>query len=314
MIEVELTAPGAQRVRFGISPLEEVMGAVQVLLGVRRHPAYLPWLALARDTEPPIGALRRVLSAPHYITDFLSPPPDGPETTAAAQLELIRRTPPDQVERELRMVDTDLGDLPDDPASARDRLADEMELVWHELVEPHWPQLRGVLGDDIAHRSRRLAEGGVRLVLEGLHPRVRLVDDRLLIDVRERSRLRLDRRGLLLIPCTFAWPGIGLMAVPPWQPSLLYPARGVARLWTETPVPDARLAAVLGRTKAALLAELDEPAGTSVLAARLGLAPGTVSAHLTALRAAGILSSRRSGHEMRYERSDLGERLLAGLG
>ncbi|TNC26100.1 DUF5937 family protein [Amycolatopsis alkalitolerans] len=316
MIELELTSRGAQRVRFGISPLEEAMGAMQVILGRRRHPAYLPWLttARARAGELPIDGLRRVLSGRHYITDFLSPPPEAPETTAEWQLARIRRTPPEQVAAELAMVDADLGDLADDPVRARDRLADEMAIVWTELVEGQWPRLRAVLTEDIAYRSRRLAEGGIRLVLADLNPRVRLTGDQVLIDIRSRSRLRLDRRGLLLLPGAFAWPGVGVMAVPPWQPSLLYPARGIARVWSPAREPDRRLAAVLGRTKAALLASLDEPACTAALAARLGLAPGTVSAHLTALRDAGILTSSRNGHEVRYRRSDLGEGLLVGIG
>ncbi|WP_236790500.1 DUF5937 family protein [Amycolatopsis sp. GM8] len=316
MIELELTSRSAQRVRFGISPLEEAMGAMQVILGRRRHPAYLPWLRTARDRaeELPIDGLRRVFSARHYITDFLSPPPEGPETTAAEQLAEIRRTPPEQVAAELAMVDADLGDLADDPARARDRLADEMAIVWSDLLETHWPRLRAVLSDDIGYRSRLLAEGGIRLVLADLHPRVRLAGDQVLIDVRSRSRIRLDRRGLLLIPATFAWPGVGVMVVPPWQPSLLYPARGVGRLWATPRDPDKRLAAALGRTKAALLTALDEPASTSALAARLGLAPGTVSAHLTALRDVGILTANRTGHEVRYRRSELGDSLLTGIG
>ena len=81
MIELALTAAGSHRVRFAISPLEEVLGAVQTLLGLRRHPAHLPWLS----GVPDVPELAAVLSARHYITEFLSPPPDGPETTAQAQ-------------------------------------------------------------------------------------------------------------------------------------------------------------------------------------------------------------------------------------
>jgi DNA-binding transcriptional ArsR family regulator len=315
MIELELTSPSTHRVRFGISPLEEAFGAVRVILGLRGHPAYLPWLSTAREivADLPIDELRAVLSAQQYITDFLSPPPEGPETTAELQLAAIRRTPPEQVATELAMVDADLTALPSDPARARDLLADQMTIVWTELVEPHWPRLRAVLAEDIAYRSRRLAEGGIRLVFEDLHPRVRLAGDLVLIENRSRSRLRLDRRGLLLIPGVFAWPGVGVMMVPPWQPSLLYSARGVARLWTAEPVPDARLAAVLGKTKATLLLSLDEPASTSALAARLGLATSTVSAHLTALRDVGMLTTSRNGHEVGYRRTDLGESLLAAV-
>ncbi|GAA2627673.1 hypothetical protein GCM10010307_16790 [Streptomyces vastus] len=44
----------------------------------------------------------------------------------------------------------------------------------------------------------------------------------------------------------------------------------------------------------------------------LGLAPSSVSAHLSALRAAGLLVSRRYGHQVLYERTPLGMALASG--
>jgi len=313
VIELVLTATGAQRVRFAISPLEEVLGAVQTLLGRRGHPAHLPWISAARPlSELGVTELIAVLGARHYITDFLSPPPAGPETTAEAQLRAVRATPPAQVALELGMVDADLSALPSDPATARDLLADQLETVWDTLLAAEWPRLRELLAADIAFRTRQLGSGGVAEMLAELHPRVRLAGTSLLVDLQSRERVELDSRGLLLIPAVFAWPGIGVMAVPPWQPSLLYPARGVAELWTSPSAPRAALAEVLGRTRASLLAALDRPAATTELAARLRLAPATVSAHLTALRAAGLLGARRSGHRVLYHRTDLGDALLTG--
>jgi len=140
--------------------------------------------------------------------------------------------------------------------------------------------------------------------------KVRLAEDVLMIDVKERSRITLDRRGLLLIPGVFAWPRVGVITVPPWQPAVLYPARGVAELWTTAAKPNDALAGVLGRTKATLLTALDEQASTSALATRLGLSNGTVSEHLTALRAAGLLTTARRGHTVHYRRTELGDALL----
>ncbi len=311
MIELVLTATSAQRVRFAISPLEEVLGVVQTLLGRRGHPAHLPWLSTARPL-PELDELMAVLGARHYITDFLSPPPAGPETTAAAQLQVVRATPPAQVELELGMVDADLSALPRDPAHARDLLADQLEIVWDTLLAAEWPRLRELLTADIAYRTRQLGAGGVASMLTELHPRVRLAGASLLVDVRSRERVELDSRGLLLIPAVFAWPGVGVMTVPPWQTALLYPARGVAELWTSPSAAPAALAEVLGRTRAHLLATLDRPATTTELAGRLSLAPATVSAHLKALRVAGLLGARRSGHRVLYHRTDLGDALLTG--
>jgi DNA-binding transcriptional ArsR family regulator len=312
MIELTLTPPSANTVRFGISPLDEALGAMQTVLGLRGHPTHLPWVARAVDAvrELPLAELAAVMSARHYITDFLAPPPDSPQTTAEAQLAEIRRTPPAQVATELAMVDADLGALPEDPGVARDLLADQLELFWTELLEPNWPRMHRLLTADIEYRSRRLAAGGIALALTDIHPQVRLAEDVLMIDVKERSRITLDRRGLLLIPGVFAWPRVGVITVPPWQPAVLYPARGVAELWTPAAKPNDALAGVLGRTKATLLTALDEQASTSALATRLGLSNGTVSEHLTALRAAGLLTTARRGHTVHYRRTELGDALL----
>ena len=211
------------------------------------------------------------------------------------------------------MVDADLRGLPRDPAVARDVLADQLELVWHRLIAPRWPRFREVLAADVRHRTRVLGEYGVAGVFGALHPRVRMAGGSVLVDVHARERLELDGRGLLLVPGVFTWPSVGVVTVPPWQPTLLYPARGVAGLWMARGEAPGALAGVLGRTKATLLTALDQPAATTELAGRLGLAAGTVSAHLTALRAAGLAAASRSGHRVLYRRTELGDALCAGI-
>ncbi|WP_326567059.1 DUF5937 family protein [Amycolatopsis rhabdoformis] len=308
MVELVLSTAG---VRFAISPLEEVIGVVRGWLGRRRLPGGgAGWLGGARVDVPELAA---VLGARHYITEFLSPPPETAETTAEGQLRVVRATAAEQVAVELGMVDADLAKLPKEPAVARDVLADQLEAVWRQVVEPEWPRMREVLAADIAYRTRRLGERGVAAVFETLHPRVRVAGESVLVDIAARERLRLDERGLLLVPSVFAWPAVGVVTVPPWQPTLLYPARGVAELWAEPAAPGA-LAGVVGRTKAILLTTLDRPAATTELAARLGLAKGTVSAHLTALRAAGVVATTREGHRVLYRRTELGDALCAGIG
>ncbi|QYN23862.1 DUF5937 family protein [Amycolatopsis sp. DSM 110486] len=308
MVELVLSTAG---VRFAISPLEEVIGVVRGWVGRRRLPGGVEWLGKERLDVPELAA---VLGARHYITEFLSPPPATPETTADEQLTVVRGTPPGQVRVELGMVDADLTKLPRDPAAARDLLAEQLETVWHHTVEPEWARMREVLAADIAYRTRRLGEQGVAGVFEGLHPKVRVTKDSVLVDIAARQRLTLDERGLLLVPSVFAWPSVGVVTVAPWQPTLLYPARGVAGLWTEPAAAPGALAGVVGRTKAMLLTTLDRPATTTELAVRLGLAKGTVSAHLTALRAAGLTATTRQGHRVLYRRTELGDALCAGIG
>ncbi|MFI5607401.1 DUF5937 family protein [Amycolatopsis sp. NPDC051903] len=308
MLELVLSPAG---VRFAASPLEEAVGVVRVALGRRRLPGAAEWLHGARPAVPELEA---VLGARRYITEFLSPPPESAETTVEEQLAVVRRTPPEQVALELGMVDADLGALPREPERARDLLADQLEAVWRANVAPHWARLHDVIAADIAYRTQVLGEHGVRRVFENLHAQIRVAGDAVLVDVAARERLTLDERGLLLVPSVFAWPSVGVVAVPPWQPTVLYPARGVAALWTEPARAPEALAAVVGRTKAILLTALDRPAATTELAQRLGLAKATVSAHLTALRAAGLATATRRGHRVLYRRTELGDALWAGIG
>ena len=109
----------------------------------------------------------------------------------------------------------------------------------------------------------------------------------------------------------FVWPSVFSSTIEPWQPTLTYPARGVGSLWTqgERSTPEA-VAAVIGRSRALLLAELEIPASTTELAVRTGLAPGSVSEHLTTLRAAGLVTAHRAGRFVLYTRTSVAESLL----
>jgi DNA-binding transcriptional ArsR family regulator len=131
------------------------------------------------------------------------------------------------------------------------------------------------------------------------------------VDVADAQRP--DGRGMLLMPSVFVWPDVVSGFARPWQPTLIYPARGMGRAHTAPlPRPPEALARLLGRQRAALLADLTAPASTTDLAHRHCLAASTVSAHLSVLREAGLLVSRRQGHRVLYGRTALGDALAAG--
>jgi DNA-binding transcriptional ArsR family regulator len=69
---------------------------------------------------------------------------------------------------------------------------------------------------------------------------------------------------------------------------------------------------VLGSARALLLTTLERPLSTTTLAALTELSPAGVSRHLLVLRDAGLLASRRRGHEVRYARTPLGDSILRG--
>ncbi|MDQ0774444.1 DNA-binding transcriptional ArsR family regulator [Streptomyces aurantiacus] len=310
--------------RFALSPLWETHEAVRTLRRPARQGYHSAWLrrirtaAAALDLEP----LWLLMPYRGNSPDCLMPPPIGPAATFEEEIAAVRGTGPEVARAEIALS---LADTPGatesplgrallaDPARAVRELADTMEAAWHALVEPAWPRLRALLEADIAFRSRRLAEVGLAGLLPGLDRRVAWDGGRLTVDWKGEHVRELGGRGLVLMPSVFTWPDVVSGFDPPWQPTLVYPARGIGGLWAEpsSRTPEA-LVRLLGRGRAAVLAALEEPAATTALAQRLGLAPSSVSAHLSALRDAGLLASHRYGHQVLYERTPLGIALASG--
>ncbi|GAA3740727.1 DNA-binding transcriptional ArsR family regulator [Spinactinospora alkalitolerans] len=307
-------------VRFAMSPLWETLSAAHTVLTGHRLAHHLAWARrVALPPEPVLAPLRLVLAQPGWVPDFLTPPPEGPLTGIDTELARVRATPPEQVMAELRPSLLDPArDLPADPVSrmladpgaARDELARSLEACWEHLVRPYWPRLRALLDADIAVRARTLADSGLGRLLGELDPRVRWDGGILHITGADRGLRHLEGDGLVLMPSAFVWPDIILIADPPWQPTLVYPARGIGELWRPAARPPQALAALIGRTRARLLAALGEAGNTTALAAAHGLSRASVSGHLTALRDAGLLESARVGRRVLYRRTPLGTALL----
>jgi DNA-binding transcriptional ArsR family regulator len=305
MIEVVPGEVGANHVRLAISPLEEVLHAVRLLSRPGPSPVHARWAATHRH-ELDAPELVALITGDVYFPDFLSPPT---ASTVEAQLQAVRETPEEQAALEIAMSIAGR----DVPAEmfAVDLLARQMRECWDTFIAPLWPRIKAILDADHDYRMRQFGSGGLAAVLTGIHPGIIVDGPRILVPTRNTQRLVLDERGLQLVPSVFA-TSLGLMTVAPWQPSLVYPARGTATLWEDVPRPatDA-LAGVLGRTKARLLRELAAPASTTTLADRLGVAPSTISEHLKALAAASLLTAHRAGRSVQYRRSSLGDELVS---
>jgi hypothetical protein len=254
-----------------------------------------------------------------WVPDFLTPPPSGSAPTLAAQLAEIRATPPEQVRAELeRCRDNPATDeqrellegLIADPPAARDVLARQLERAWDAVVAPFWPRIRALIDADIEYHSRRLAIRGLRGLLDDLHPDIRWRAGAIEVDALPEGEIELGGRGLLLMPSAYIWPIVVAIADEPWQPTVVYPARGVGELWSAPAAPSRALERLLGRGRALVLVGLDEPASTTVLAARFRRSASGVSGHLSALLGAGLVSTTRRGHEVRYARTELGDALV----
>ncbi|MFF0271154.1 DUF5937 family protein [Kribbella sp. NPDC004536] len=320
MTVLRFTQADTLRCRFGASQLWETMSAVRVLNGSRHRQLYADWIAAKQETAAKLDlrGLKAVQPRVGFTPDFLTPPPKASRAKFSTEIARVRSTPLERVRTELiRSRDElknpaapEINTMLEDLAGTRERLADEIEAAWEALVRPDWPLISRVLEDDIAYRGRQLTDGGLAGLFDDLHPTLAWEDDRL-IATRYRSEDRdLSGQGLLLVPGVFAWPYLVIVVDPAYHPTLVYPARGAARLWSDAPAPPDSLARLLGRTRATLLVALDPPATTSDLAAQYNLALATVAEHLSALYDAGLATRRRTGHQVYYRRTEVGQAVI----
>jgi DNA-binding transcriptional ArsR family regulator len=323
MILARFDTEALTRVRFAISPSLELIRSTRVLDDPASAVLHLPWIerALRSTHDLDLAPVRALQRSEIYNPDFVHPPPSGPLAELEHELAVMIATPPGQISAEIRYA-YDGRTLPAvlepfvaEPRESVERLAGLMRTYWDRCLAEDWPRIRSLLEQDVLYRARQIADGGTRRLFADLDESVSFNEGELRVDCDCKGDLDLDERGLLLVPSVFVWPKVTLVSAEPWQPTLIYPARGAGMLWgpEPAPAPDA-LERLLGRTRATLLMSLDSPRSTTDLAGALGLSPGGVSQHLSVLRDAGLISGRRVARAVLYLRSAEGDALLAAAG
>jgi DNA-binding transcriptional ArsR family regulator len=324
VLSIEFSVHDMARIRFALSCLWEVVASVRVLADPTSHAVHLPWVNRVRPQLAAAGfipgsgdRLLTTLVPPtgRPIPDFLTPAPTALTADLDAELAVLRASPAERVRRDLGVLDetrsSAVRPLHDDPEAQLARLASEITEYWTIAIAPYWPRMRMLLEAEVFQRARRLTEDGAEGLLNDLHQRVRWEDDTLSIAHRYcTGNTTLVGSGLLLVPSVFVWPSVLSIAAAE-QPQLAYPARGIGTLWEAGNGGPAALAAVLGRTRANLLAVLESPLSTTDLARRAGLSAGGISQHLGILRAAGLVTSHRAGHAVLNTRTPVAEALLS---
>lgn len=318
MIRYEFAPDDFLRTRFAISPLYELTQSVAALRDPASASLHLPWIRSARErvVDIDLAPLEALVPPQGYQPDFVSPPPQTPLPDVEEEIERVRRTRPAQIRREFTEAFGEgpapnaLRPLLERPRSALKELADLLAAYWERALAPDWEPIRQVLEDDIAYRARLLTTGGPIEVFADLHPEVRWHEDRLEFVREYHQTIELAGRGLVLIPSAFVWPRAAALWDPPWQPALIYPARGVANLYAPARRDPTALGALLGARRAEILIELEREATTTAIARRLGASPAGVSEHLAVLRRSGLIHARRQRREVLYKRTPAGEALL----
>jgi DNA-binding transcriptional ArsR family regulator len=310
------------RTRFAITPVFELIGAFYALRDPRRYSVHRPWVDWARPRLEDLDLRLLDVATPAggpYWPVFCGPPPRVPRAEIDDELARIGATPPDRVAAELRRsypagVPPAGRSFIDNPAVARDRLVEQMKAFWEAALAPWWGVIANLLESEVAWRARRLASVGPQAAFAGLHETVRWHDSTLSVSPTAKAAedIELAGRGLLLIPAAFTWPSVWPRTDSPWEPALVYPPPGVADLWTTDEPPNGTLETLIGQRRARILLELERPAATLELAARIGSSPGGASDHLRVLREAGLVTARREGRWVIYSRTALGDSLCGG--
>jgi hypothetical protein len=321
MITLRFGPAALANVRFAISPLVEVRRSRRLLDDPAGGALHLPWVVEARrlTADLDLSLLRALDPTGVYTPDFVSPPPDTPLAELEDELAVVAATPPEQARAEVERAYRRKPPLPAvlepfvaDPVTGLAEVVELLGAYWDRALAPHWGRVRALLEGDVLHRARQMADGGAERLFADVDPTVSWADGVLsIVKGTIEQDVDLEDRGLLFVPSAFAWPDVVLVTDPKWQPTIVYPARGVGTLWeTSGPAAPEALGALLGKVRAGVLMALDRPRSTTDLAHALGVSAGGVSQHLGVLREAGLVHGHRVGRSVLYLRSPAGDGLL----
>lgn len=314
------------RSRFVVSPLAETVAALTVLSGpdaaglpwehsfrAQHREAYLRMLA-ASDIRAAIADCLwrpRRGSIAGWMADFLGLPPVGRDASFEDELAQLAAWDDDAIRAEIalmtgRPVPAALAGGP----GLAGAVTGILRWVWEETVAPDWPRRREVLEADIVARASRLASHGWADVFAALGSRTRwLGEGQLQINGYDLPGRDLSQaRELSFVPAhsSGGWAAWDL----PDRFALVYPVAG-ALADVGRARPPSGLARLIGANRALILRLLDRPHSTTQLAALTALPMGAVSSHLKVLLEAGAVSRRRTGREVLYWRTPLGDALAA---
>jgi DNA-binding transcriptional ArsR family regulator len=308
MLKVHFGVPDWGRIRLADHPVQ-VLEIVLMLseLRNRRHGNGNDWRTLVRSAFPasaqPLLLLVPACDNKHY-PDALHPTLNTPPVMHAEAPCRMRKPGSETATMWLRQR------VEADPAALRtlDRAMRDFQMT---CLAPLWSSVLTMFDNDIAERAEIISRHGLTRMLNTLSPSLRLNGDVLEIPSAREEQVDLNNNGLILMPSAF-WTGQPLITGDP-QRVLVYPASHELANEFDT-TKDNRtcdaLSAVLGPTRARVLRALREPHTTSSLAKSTRISRSSASEHATALREAGMITSRRQGRGMHHSLTAVGRSLL----
>ncbi|MFD9717132.1 ArsR/SmtB family transcription factor [Streptomyces sp. NPDC059076] len=318
MIRIRFTAADLARVRFAPrpAPLAELNAALMMMCHPHDQLLFGRWKERVLRSLPaavsPLRDLVPTTRAPRFIDVF--------SDSLEGALETVRASPRSLVRSEIERVHANEGfaappwihDLHRGDHRAWQVLHRAQHAAFETVVRPVWPLVQDLHQREFARHALTAAEHGVGAALAESVPGTRWHEDVWQLEGPERD-ITLRGHGLLLLP-TFHWTGRPLMSQVPDQPLVVtFPAGpGLPLTPTGSQSADEALAGVIGRTRFNILLRSAEEHTTSELARLLGVSNATVSAHTTALRSAGLITTVRAGRAVLHQRTAVGTLLVQG--
>ncbi|MCX4960207.1 helix-turn-helix domain-containing protein [Streptomyces virginiae] len=320
MIRIHFTADDFARVRFAPrpSPVPELHAALMMLGAPHEELLFGRWrnrlLRSLPSAVEPLADLMPDGRAPAFLDVLGDTLDEGVALIRAARPESVRAGIEQVYAR--RPAPPWIRALHGGTADAWRTLGRAQRAAHESVIAPVWPLVQELHRQEFTRHALAVAEHGLGAGLIDLAPGSRLRDgvwDWPRPAAGGMREIHLGGRGMILRP-TFHWRRDPLVQHLPDRPTVLtYPAgRGLPLVPERGGRAGEPLAGVLGRTRLALLRSLDEARTTTGLARRIGISNATASAHAAALRAAGLLTTTRTGRSVHHARTPLAELLLTG--
>lgn len=212
-------------------------------------------------------------------------------------LELAAARGPQQLRFSQRLLE--------DPPRIRAWLRQFLEDCDESFFADTWSRLRHQLAADARHKTDLLRHKGLAEALTAVSPAVS-VDEaagRISIDKLRQGHTVIKDRSLLLVPTSLGWPHLMVLHRHGWQPVLHYPV-GSPELTTPPSVDQLtlRMTALSHPVRMQLCRNLARSTyTTSELVQIHGMTAPEISRHLSVLKKAGLITTRRRGRYVLYQ-------------
>ncbi|WP_328359573.1 DUF5937 family protein [Streptomyces sp. NBC_00457] len=193
--------------------------------------------------------------------------------------------------------------LLDDPPRIRAWLRQFLQDCDEAFFADTWSRLRHQLTADARHKTDLLRHKGLGQALAAVSPAVVLDEAAGRITIDKLRHSHICDRSLLLVPTSLGWPHLQVLHRHGWQPVLHYPVGS-----PEPAAPPSveqltlRMTALSHPVRIQLCRNLARTTyTTSELAQIHGMTAPEISRHLSVLKKAGLITTRRRGRYVLYQ-------------